>query len=78
VDKKFGWITLTLREIEVFFKDSGKIAKLNKRTEQLLNENFHDNISCAICGAHYRKENHKLSFGLMKSSTAVKYAYCTI
>ena len=36
----------TLREIEAFVKDSGKTAKLNKRTEQLLNDNFHDNISC--------------------------------
>ena len=31
----------------------------------------------AISGASYRKENHKLSFALMKSSAAVKYAYCT-
>ena len=31
----------------------------------------------AICGASYRKENHKLSFALMKSSAAVKYAYCS-
>ena len=77
----------TLREIEVFLKDSGKTAKLNKRTEQLLNENFHDNISClnedspfdarAICGASYRKENQKPSFALMKSSAALQYAYCT-
>ena len=46
MDKKFGLPLFTLREIEVFFKDSGKIAKLNRRTEQLLNENFHDNINC--------------------------------
>ena len=31
----------------------------------------------AICGASYRKENHKLSFALMKYSAAVKNAYCT-
>ena len=31
----------------------------------------------AICGASYRKENHKPSFALMKSSAAVQYAYCT-
>lgn len=79
-----GLPLFTWREIEVFFKDCGKNAKLNKRTEQFLNESFHDNISClpffyvrAICGAHYRKESHKLSFALMKSSAAVKYAYCT-
>ena len=52
-----------------------------------MNENFHDNISClneddffyvcAICGATYRKENHKLRFALMTSSAAVKYAYCS-
>jgi len=41
-----GLPLFTLREIEVSFKDSGKTAKLNKRTEQLSNENFHDNISC--------------------------------
>ena len=28
--------------------------------------------------SHYRKENHKLSFDLIKSSTAVKYAYMTV
>ena len=82
-----GLPLFTLREIEAFFKDSGKTAKLNKRTEQLLNDNFHDNISClnegnffyvrAICGASYRKENHKLCFAIKKSSSAVKYAYCT-
>ena len=76
-----GLTLFTLREIEVFGKDSGKTAKWNKRTEQLLNENFHDNISflneddyfyvCAICGARYRKDNHKLSFALMKSCAAV-------
>ena len=32
----------------------------------------------AICGTSYKKENHKLSFALKKkSSSAVKYAYCT-
>ena len=82
-----GLPLFTLREIEAFFKDSGKTAKLNKRTEQLLNDNFHDNINClnegsffyvrAICGASYRKENHKLCFAIKKSSSAVKYAYCT-
>ena len=58
---------------------------MNKRTEQLLNDNFQD-ISClnegffhvrAICGASYRKENRKLNFAIQKSSSAVKYAYCT-
>ena len=32
----------TLREIDAFFKDSGKTAKLNKRTKQLLNDTFHE------------------------------------
>ena len=41
-----GLPLFTLREVEVIFKDSGKAAKLNKRTEQLLNENCHCNISC--------------------------------
>ena len=45
-DVRLDYPLLTLREIEVFFKDTGKTSKLNKRTEQLLNENFHDNISC--------------------------------
>ena len=93
-DKESSWTRsldglpmFTLREIEEFFKYSGKTAKLNKRTEQLLNDNFHDNISClnegnffyvrAICGASYRKENHKISFAILKSSSAVKYACCT-
>ena len=31
----------------------------------------------AICGASYRKENHKPSLALMKSSSTVEYAYCT-
>ena len=31
----------------------------------------------AICGASYRKENHKLCLAIKKSSSAVKYAYCT-
>ena len=30
-----------------------------------------------FCRASYRKENHKLSFALMKACAAVKYAYCT-
>ena len=31
----------------------------------------------AICGASYRKQNHKLSLALDKSSGAVLYSYCT-
>ena len=31
----------------------------------------------AICGASYKKENHQLSFAILKSSSDVKYAYCT-
>ena len=56
-----GLLLFTLREKEAFFKDSGKTVKLNKRTEQLLNDNFQFNISClnegkffyvrAICSA---------------------------
>ena len=52
---------------------------MNKRTEQLLNDNFHDNVSClnertffyiwAICGASYGKENHKIGFAILKSSS---------
>ena len=41
-----GLPLFTLRENEAFFKDSGKTAKLNKRTEQLFNDNFQFNISC--------------------------------
>ena len=37
-----GLPLFTRREIEAFFKDSGKTAKLNKRTKQLLNDNFHE------------------------------------
>ena len=48
-----GLPLFTLREIEAFFKDSGKTAKLNKRTEQLLNDNFHDNISCLAKGTYW-------------------------
>ena len=35
-----------LEEKGHFFKDSGKTAKLNKRTEQLFNDYVQFNISC--------------------------------
>ena len=35
-----------LEEKRHFFKDSGKTPKLNKRTEQLLNDYVQFNISC--------------------------------
>ena len=40
-----GLPLLTLRGKEAFFKDSGKTARLNKRTEQLLNDYVQFNIS---------------------------------
>ena len=47
-----------LERKRIFFKDSGKTAKLKKRTEQLSNDNFNDNISCLnernffVCSSH--------------------------
>ena len=61
-DAESPWISglclFTLGEKEDFFKDSGKTAKLKKRTEQLSNDNFNDNISCLnernffVCSSH--------------------------
>lgn len=36
----------TLRKIEAYFLKSGKTRKTVKRTEELLNDIFHDNIMC--------------------------------
>ena len=61
---------------------------MKKRTEQLSNDNFNDNISCLnernffVCSSHLwnwlqkRKSQTILCFK-KKSSSAVKYAYCT-
>lgn len=77
----------TLRKIEAYFLKSGKTRKTVKRTEELLNDIFHDNIMCkkdeeffyvkAICGASYRKQNHQLSLGIDKHKGTVCYYYCT-
>ena len=80
--------TLTIKEIELFFGESGKTGKTTKRAENLLFENFLDSISCshdtnylyvkAICSASYTKNvYHQLSCCFSRTNAQVKYAYCT-
>ena len=66
-----------------FIKDSGKTTKLNKRTEQLLNDNFQFNSSCLNERKFFMFELQKgklqtmLCYIKKKSSSAVIDAYCT-
>ena len=69
--------TLTIKEIEQFFEESGKTGKTQKRADNFLYENFLDSVSCshdtnhsyvrAICCASYTKSQyHQLSCALSK------------
>ena len=80
--------TLTIKEIELFFGESGKTGKTTKRADNLLFENFLDSISCshdtnyfyvkAICSASYTKNvYHQLSCCFSRTNVQVEYAYCT-
>ena len=80
--------TFTIKEIELFFGDSGKTGKTTKRVDNLLFENFLDSISCshdtnyfyvkAICSASYTKNvYHQLSCCFSRTNAQVEYAYCT-
>ena len=80
--------TLTINEIEKFFTRSGKTGKMQKRAENLLFDNFLDNVWCAcnadyfyikgICSASYTKSQyHQLSCCLSRCDAAVQYAYCS-
>lgn len=78
----------TVRELEDFFSSSGKTAKTKKRAENMLSDNFLDNIFCcnqepffyikAICSASYRKNTfHQLSCCINSKTTIVEYAFCS-
>lgn len=78
----------TIKELELFFKASCKTAKTSKRAENLLYDNFLDNLQCfhsqdffyirGICSASYTKsQSHTLSLALENQSATVKYAQCS-
>jgi len=83
-----GLPQFTIKELESFFRDSGKTGKTQKRAGNLLFDNFLDNLHCCqsnvlfyirgVCSASYRKgQFHKLSCALDIKSAEIKYAYCT-
>ena len=80
--------TLTIKEIELFFEETGMTGKTIKRADNLLFENFLDSILCshdtdhfyvkAICSALYTKNvYHQPSCCLSRTNAQVEYAYCT-
>lgn len=79
--------SLTIREIDQFFKTSGKTGKLHKRADALIYDSYLDNIEClntnsffyvrSICSASYSKNKlHKLSCAF-DSSAQIVYSYCS-
>lgn len=82
-----GMPVFTIKELEDFFKLCGKTNKTKRRAENIMFDNYMDNIFSfvekpffyikAVCSASYKKATyHKISCCL-STAAKVEYAYCS-